>query len=109
VHSLAVRLVQEFPLVQGVVMDVDLPAQHLYSDLNEQDHRVRMDMKCIVYRKGEEIRHPVTGKVMGTKTEILCEGLIDELQPQMSGVKVFAFGDDEVLPEIEASDHVVTK
>jgi hypothetical protein len=42
----------------------------------------------IVYRKGDEIRHPVTGKSFGWATETLGEGNIGEIHVDFSKARL---------------------
>jgi hypothetical protein len=104
VGDLALRLEQEFPRVQGSVVQVR-GANRLSSTLAVPD-RVKRNMHCIVYRKGEEIIHPQTGASLGAPAEVLAEGWIEEVQQQLSTIALPPA--TETLP-IQVNDLVLTK
>ena len=103
VADLALRLEQEFPRVNGSVLRAG-NARRIQTTLAESD-RVRRDMRCIVYRKGPPVIHPQTGANLGTPTEILAEGTLDEVARQFSTLRL----SEESKTPIEVSDLVVTK
>ena len=39
---------------------------------------MKKGMKCVVYKEGAEIKHPITGEILGKETVILAEILITE-------------------------------
>ncbi len=41
-------------------------------------------MKLILFREGEALKHPITGKVLHTKTEIVAEARIDAVYDEVS-------------------------
>jgi hypothetical protein len=47
-------------------------------NLSRKDGMVK-DMKLILFRTGEEFKHPDTGRILGRPQEILAEARIDEV------------------------------
>lgn len=106
VGDLARRFVQDFPRVQGKVVDIRANAR-VYTSLGAPD-RIRRNMKCLVFRRGQEILDPATGAVLGAPTEIIAEGWFDEVAAQLSVVKVVPSPDTAGGP-VEVQDYVITK
>ncbi len=75
-EGLAFKFTREFPLVQGEVIKMDGPA--IMIDLGTA-HGLRKDMKFIIFRQGEVIKHPVTGKILGSESQILSEARIEQV------------------------------
>ena len=102
--ALAAKIARSFPVVEGIV--ISRKDDKVLTDLGAPQ-KVRQRTGAIVYRKGEEIRHPTTGKSLGYDTEKLGEGYLDEVQESFSKLRLAdryrgARG-------IEPSDLVVTK
>lgn len=102
--ALAAKIARSFPVVEGIV--ISRKDDKVLTDLGAPQ-KVRQRTGAIVYRKGEEIRHPTTGKSLGFDTEKLGEGYLDEVQETFSKLRLAdryrgARG-------IEPSDLVVTK
>ena len=68
INGLATKIAQDLPLVEGYVINVD--GDHLTVDIGT-NKRLKKGMKCIVYKEGREIIHPMTKKVLGKETEEL--------------------------------------
>lgn len=107
VYDLALRLEQEFPRVQGLIIDVDSPNK-LLCDLTEA-HGLRPELRCIVFRKGEERVHPVTGQTLGAPMHILAEGYLDSVQKQLSTIRLDKDPPGDIRNPIEVMDLVITK
>ncbi|MBI5234060.1 MAG: hypothetical protein HY880_06880 [Deltaproteobacteria bacterium] len=60
----------------------------------------------IFYRKGKEIKHPVTGKSLGWDTVKLGEGYIDDIQEGFSKARL---SDKFKSHEINVKDMIITK
>jgi tetratricopeptide (TPR) repeat protein len=91
VRELADKIRQNYPLVTGAVIEV--ANQRVAVDLGSQ-HKVAPDMKVIVFMEGAPLVHPQTKAVLGRRTDILGEGVINEVASQfsMAAVKGPALG-----------------
>ncbi|MBI2422690.1 MAG: hypothetical protein HYV27_07660 [Candidatus Hydrogenedentes bacterium] len=106
VADLALRFAQEFPRVQGQIIDARSTTR-LYTSLSSDD-RIRPNMKCIVFRRGPEIRDSATGTLMGAPADIIAEGWFDEVAKNLS--RIFVPAQTEAgAPAIEVQDFVITK
>lgn len=106
VADLALRLYQEFPRVQGQVVDTR-GGTSVYSNLAMAD-RVRPRMKCVVFRHGPPVVDPVTGTELGRPTDIVAEGWFDDVTDSLSSITV-GTQDSPGTPGIEVQDFVITK
>lgn len=104
-RDLALRFEQEFPRVTGLVVDAP-SASRCFTTLAEAD-RVRPELPCIVYRFGDPIVHPGTGAVLGRPTQIIARGRIDEVQRQLSRLRLDA--PVEAGDTVQVNDHVATR
>jgi TolB-like protein len=68
--EVAVKIKNELPLVTGYVIGVDNDRVTL--DLG-RNKGMRKGMKCLVYREGAPMVHPVTNEVIGKMINELCE------------------------------------
>ena len=73
-------------------------------DMGEASN-IKKNMTVIFFRKGEEIRHPVTGKSLGWDTIKVAEGRVEDVQAAFSKVKLVGKG----TGEIRVKDMVITK
>ncbi|NOZ61232.1 MAG: hypothetical protein GXO74_06085 [Calditrichaeota bacterium] len=85
INRLAQKIVNDLPLVEGYVIGVK--GDELTLDFG-LDKGVKKGMKCIVYREGREIIHPITKKVLGKETEELGEVRLIQVYPQYCVAKV---------------------
>ena len=81
ITRLARKIAQDLPLVQGYVISVD--GDKLTLDIGS-NKGIKKGMKCIVYREGKEIIHPMTKKVLGKETEELGEVKLIAVYPEYS-------------------------
>lgn len=103
-EGLALKFNQEFPLVSGEVIKVEGPT--IIIDLGK-NHQIRKDMKFIVFREGEVIKHPDTGKILGADTEQLCEARIEQVAEDFSkGEVIIKLTQDGAIKPL---DKVITK
>jgi len=70
INRLALKIYQDLPLVEGFVINVS--GDQLTLDFGT-DKGVKKGMKCIVYKEGRDIIHPISKKVLGKETEELGE------------------------------------
>jgi len=68
--------------------------------------RIKQEMKFIVFRRGETIVHPVTGKVLGRETEELGVATVVSVFEDMSIGKLIADFDPS---KILVKDLIITK
>lgn len=101
--DLALRFRQLFPEVEGTVEETRSNGR-LVTDLSQLDG-IRQYLKCVVYRKGEEIIDPNTGDSLGAPVEIITQGYFDDVQNDNSLLFV-SEGDTQ---PIQVSDLVATK
>ena len=102
VNDLAIKIKNDLPLVNGYIININKNKFTL--DIGLKD-AVKKGMKCIVYREGESIVHPVTGKVIGRMIDELCEIQIIEIYDGYSIAKITK--DKGIL--VRKLDKVVTK
>jgi hypothetical protein len=107
VQNLALRVVQEFPRVQGHVALVRSPGSFI-SNLCKA-HRVRESMKYVVFRYGPTIIDPVTGDNLGRDTEILGNALVQSVDEKKSLAELLADDGKRESELIREGDQVVTK
>jgi len=101
VDELAQKFRGDFPLVDGIVVKVD--KEKIYVDIGSVQG-IRKDMKCVIYRDEEAIKHPVTGEVLGQKTRELGSVSLREVFDKMSEGVMLAQNIG-----IRVGDRVVTK
>jgi TolB-like protein len=99
---IAVDVYNAMPLAQGTVIKVE--TSEFMVDLGE-DKGLKKGMKVVVFKEGEEIKHPVTGELLGRKTTKLGEIILKDVQTK--------FGTGEAVGEkegtIEVGDKVIVK
>ncbi len=76
ISELAGKFRDDFPLVNGYVIGID--GDRLTLDLGISNG-LKKGRKCIVYREGSPIVHPVSGKVIGKMIDELCEVQVTEV------------------------------
>ena len=83
--GLAAKLARGFPILEGMV--VKSSGNDIYCDLGK-DVPNHKGTSVIIYRKGPEIKHPVTGKSLGFESIKLAEAHVDEIYEGYSKVKI---------------------
>ena len=101
-QGLTIKLTDEFPLLEGLVVKVK--GQEIIVDLGKESG-AKKGMRLILFKEGEPIVHPTTGKVLGADVEELGQARIVAVKSQMSTAEVL--GEDS--PEIEAMTQVITE
>ena len=79
--GMAWKLQRHFPLVEGLVLDKE--GEVLLTDLSEKQG-IKRSMKLIVYRDGEAVQHPRSGKMLHKPDTILGEARIIAVSPELS-------------------------
>jgi hypothetical protein len=75
VENLARKITESLPLVEGYVIKID--GQKLILDIGRVGG-LKKGMKCVIYKEGAPIKHPITGETLGKETQILGEVLVTE-------------------------------
>lgn len=100
VDNVAIMIYNELPLVEGYVVSIE--AEQIYLDLGTSKG-IRKGSKCVVFREGEKIVHPLTGEILGSKVTKLGELVVVEAQLKLATAKVvnreqeFKVGDKVVV------------
>ncbi|MGH7491249.1 MAG: CsgG/HfaB family protein [bacterium] len=76
ISDVAVKIKNETPLVHGYVINTD--RERLTFDFG-RTNGMRKGMKCVVYRQGAPIVHPITNEVIGKMIDELCEAQLTEV------------------------------
>lgn len=102
-NGLALKFKHSFPLLEGMVIKSD--GRSIYADFGSVQN-IRKDMKFIVFREGEKIVHPITGKVLGSDLEELGVATVVNVFDDMSVGRLLA---DFDTAKIAVQDLIITK
>ncbi len=102
-QDLANKITENLPLLQGFVIQTPGNGE-LMLDIG-RTAGLRKGMKCIVYKEGKEIKHPVTGEVLGKETSILATITISEVYDKYAMARV----SDTIKGNISVGDRFITK
>jgi len=102
-NGLALKFKHSFPLLEGLVIKVS--GKNIYADFGSIQ-RIKKEMRFIVFREGEAIVHPKTGKVLGREIEELGVATVVNVFEDMSIGKLLAAFDPA---KIQIEDVVITK
>ena len=75
IENLANKIVEELPLVEGYIIRID--GTEVILDVGRRGG-LKRGMKCIIYKEGADIKHPITGEVLGKETKVLGEVLVKD-------------------------------
>jgi hypothetical protein len=84
IENLSNKIVEELPLVEGYIIRID--GTEVILDIGRVGG-LKKGMKCIIYKEGAPIKHPITGEVLGKETKILGEVLVSEAFEKYSVAK----------------------
>ena len=101
VDRIAIDVYNELPIVEGYVVNQDQDL--FYIDIGSEKG-IRKGSKCVVFREGDKILHPVTGEVLGTKVTKLGEVVVVQVQNKVAATKVV-----EKELDFKVGDKVVVK
>jgi TolB-like protein len=101
VEHVAIMIYNELPLVEGYVVSID--GDQVYIDLGTSKG-IRKGSKCVVFREGDKIVHPVTGEILGSKVSKLGELVVVDAQQKLAAAKVVSREQD-----FKVGDKVVVK
>ncbi len=103
VDFLVTKFVTSLPLLEGTVIRID--AGGIMVDKGRSSG-IKKGVKCTIYREGAEIKHPVTGEVLGTETIIIGEIQITDPFDKYSSGRIIKL---EPGQSIAVGDKFVTK
>lgn len=101
--ALASKVASGFPVAEGMV--VKAKRKEVTIDLGETSN-IKKNMRVIVYRRGQELKHPVTGRSLGWETVKLAEGRVEDVEAAFSTVELLK---RPAPKRIEVRDLVITK
>ena len=84
-RGLILKLLDELPLVEGLVVTVK--GNQGIIDLG-WEKKVKKGMRVIIFEEGEPIRHPLTGRELGSDVTETGRGLIQAVRNHMSDVEL---------------------
>ena len=99
--SLAFKFKKDFPLVEGILLEVR--DDEVLIDIGKKK-LIKPNVRLICYREGPPIKHPVTGRMLGSEPEILGKLKVEEVYDDFSKAAVL----DHALDMI-ASDKVIVQ
>lgn len=102
IQKLAMKIVQDLPLINGFVIDVS--GDQLTLDVGSE-HGIKRGMKCVIFKEGDDIIHPITKAVLGKQTEIMGEVKLTQVYRKYSVGNVV----DNDLQVFEIGNKIVTK
>jgi hypothetical protein len=101
--GLASKFRQRLPLVEGLVIQTD--NAEVLVDIGGKT-AVRESMKLYIFREGKVIKHPVTGKVLGSPVTSLGEARITAVYDEFSQATLMQAIPAEAIQQL---DKVITK
>lgn len=100
-QKVAILIYNELPIVEGYIVSQE--PSGFYIDIGSEKG-IRKGSKCVAFREGEKIKHPVTGEILGSRVTKLGELVVVSVHEKMAVVKV-----TEKEDEITVGDKVVVK
>jgi hypothetical protein len=97
---MAIKLHREFPLIDGIV--VEKKGNSIFSDLGKGEVKIRR--RLVVFRE-EPVKHPVTGKWLGSDNLILGHARVIQVMPELSKADIL----DGKTETIQPLDRVITE
>jgi Glucodextranase, domain B/Curli production assembly/transport component CsgG len=102
-EGLAWKFQRRFPLIEGFVMSKE--GQHLITDLAEAQG-IRQHMKLLIFRPGEEFKHPQSGRLLRKPDKIIGEARVTAVTADLSEAILLL---SESSGEVQEADRVITK
>ena len=99
-QGMAVKFHRDFPLLGGIV--VKRKGKEIFTDIGQG--KITPLRRLIVYHE-TPVKHPVTGKILGSDNEIKGHALVNQVTPGMSKAEIIS-GDPA---SIKALDMVITE
>ena len=100
--SLAVKFKQDFPIFEGILIEVRSDEEVVINIGSEK--KVRPNLHLICYREGLEIKHPVTGKILGAEPQVLAYLIVKEVFENFSRATL-----QKQTGEVQIYDRVIAK
>ncbi|MFA6539966.1 MAG: CsgG/HfaB family protein [Bacteroidota bacterium] len=101
VRNVATLVFNELPIIEGDIIKVD--ADELFIDIGSLNG-VKRGTKCVVFREGESIKHPISGEILGKKVTRLGEIIVIQVNDKFAAVKPI-----ETDQDIHVGDKVIIK
>lgn len=101
VRNVATLVFNELPIIEGDIIKVD--ADELFIDIGSLNG-VKRGSKCVVFREGESIKHPISGEILGKKVTRLGEIIVIQVNDKFAAVKPI-----ETEQDIQIGDKVIIK
>ena len=102
VENLARKITESLPLVDGYVIRID--GTELIIDVG-RNGGLKKGMKCVIYKEGAPIKHPITGEILGKETNVIGEILVTDAFDKYSVAKQLK----SMLGVISIGDKFITK
>jgi hypothetical protein len=103
-EGLAAKLTLSLPVVEGIVVKREKGT--VFSDIGKGSG-VRTSMGAAIYRRGKEIKHPVSGKSLGWDMVKIGDGTFEDVEDGFSKIRLH---DKAKQPQdIQAKDIVITR
>lgn len=102
VENLARKITESLPLVDGYVIRID--GIELIIDVG-RNGGMKKGMKCVIYKEGAPIKHPITGEILGKETNVIAEVLVTDAFAKYSVAKQLSL----VGNAISIGDKFITK
>ena len=99
-ERLAFKYKQSLPITEGIV--IKLEGDSVYVDIGEK-MKLKEDIDLIIFRKGEQLLHPVTGKALGSKPVELGNATVKAVFEDFSKARM------ETRADVQVMDSVITK
>ncbi len=93
-HAMAIQVHQEFPLVDGTVINKE--NEIIYTDLGKDE--IKKQRRILIYKE-ISIEDPKRGTIIGTDHEIIGHARVVEVDGSFSKAIVFDGNKDEITPE----------
>ncbi len=75
IENLAQKMTDDLPLVEGYIIRID--GDQVILDVGRTGG-LKRGMKCVIYKEGAPVKHPITGEILGKETKVLGEVLVTE-------------------------------
>ncbi|RLB92041.1 MAG: hypothetical protein DRH26_07085, partial [Deltaproteobacteria bacterium] len=99
-EGMSVKFHRDFPLMEGLILQKK--GKYIFTDLGQGS--VKIQRRLIVYRE-EPVKHPVTGKIIGSDNQIIGRARVTQVMPEMSKAELLDAGDESIKP----LDKVITE
>ena len=99
-EGMAIKFHRDFPLVNGLI--IQKKSEDIFTDLGQEE--IKLQRRLIVYRE-RPVKHPVTGMVLGTDSEIICRARITQVMPEISRAMLVGRGGEAIT----IMDKVITE